>query len=513
MIVTPSEMRVLEQAAITQEGVPSLRLMENAGMAVVKHYLDSLSKNANGLEKPVLILCGKGNNAGDGMVVARELHTRQVPVHTAFCMGRDFTGDAETEYQRLMASQAPTFDLAEPSSMRSDYSVVMDALLGTGANKSLPKKIDQLLHTVNALPARKIAIDIPTGIHPETGALISEYPFQADETLTFHRAKTGLYLSPGRFFCGEVIVLPIGIAESEKEGSRIIIDDRAIRAFFPKRIPWGHKGSFGKVGILGGSVWYRGAPVLSARAAFNAGCGLVYAFIPSFQDGERPVPFNPETIVRLIPSEDGFISMRQIGQVTTEIKEMNVLLIGPGLGRQEETMALVRAIVDQVRLPIVIDADGLYAFRGATDLLTSRKGSGPLILTPHMGEFATLLNQPVKEVETDALSKAESFARKNHCTLVLKGATTLIVSPDGTVYFNLTGNSGLAVGGSGDILAGLISGFLPAVLEAPERAAALGVYAMGKAAERYAIKRWEGSLTPSSVLKILPFVLKEFEPK
>ncbi|MDD8042046.1 MAG: NAD(P)H-hydrate epimerase, partial [Thermotogota bacterium] len=118
MIVTPSEMRVLEQAAITQEGVPSLRLMENAGMAVVKHYLDSLSKNANGLEKPVLILCGKGNNAGDGMVVARELHTRQVPVHTAFCMGRDFTGDAETEYQRLMASQAPTFDLAEPSSMR-----------------------------------------------------------------------------------------------------------------------------------------------------------------------------------------------------------------------------------------------------------------------------------------------------------------------------------------------------------------------------------------------------------
>jgi len=513
MIVTPSEMRALEQAALSQEGIPSLTLMENAGIAIATHYLDSLSKNAHGLEKPVLILCGKGNNAGDGMVVARELHLRQVPVLTVFCMGRNFSGDAETDYQRLMASEAPTLDAADSSWLEREYDAVMDALLGTGADKPLPQDIDRLLRAVNATPARKIAIDIPTGIHPETGALLTEHPFHADVTLTLHCAKTGLYLPPGRFFCGKVIALPIGISMSKKHVPRMVVDDRIVGTIFPKRIPWGHKRTFGKVGIFGGSAQYRGAPVLSAKAAFTAGCGLVYAFIPSFQDGERPIPLNPETIIRLIPSENGCLSIRQIDRLIAGTKEMDILLIGPGLGRQEETMALVRAVVDQASLPMVIDADALYAFRGATDRLKNRQGGETLVLTPHMGEFATLLNQPVKEVEADALSKAESFARKNHCTLALKGATTLIATADGTVYFNMTGNSGLAVGGSGDVLAGLIAGFLPAVLSAPERAAVLAAYAMGKAAERYAMDHWEGSLTPSAVLKLLPTVLKELEPK
>ena len=512
MIVTPSQMRTFEQNAIAREGIASLSLMENAGLAVAHHVLE-LARKAPGLStKPVLILCGKGNNAGDGMVVARELHRRQWPTHTVFCLGRSFTGDAKTEYDRLMASEAPTFDATDSAWLRCDYGMVLDAIFGTGANKPLPEEICRLLLRVNALPGLKVALDVPTGIHPETGSLLAQHPFEADETLTFHCAKTGLYLSPGRFFSGKVTVLPIGIAHSEEGVSRTLADEELIRRIFPKRVAWGHKGTFGKVGVLGGSIRYRGAPVLSAKAAFMAGCGLVHAFVPAFQAEERPVAYNAETIVHLIPSENGHLSIRQLDRLFSEVNEMDILLIGPGLGRMNETMELVRAVIDRVRLPMVIDADGLYAFGSEDGRTRLREAEKPLVLTPHLGEFAMLLGLPLREVEADALSLAENFAREHRCTLVLKGATTLVAAPEGTVYFNLTGNSGLAVGGSGDVLAGLIAGFLPAFSDSPEHAAVLAAYAMGRAAEAYARNHWEGSLTPTAVLERLPRVLKESEP-
>jgi len=243
-----------------------------------------------------------------------------------------------------------------------------------------------------------------------------------------------------------------------------------------------------------------------------AGCGLVHAFVPAFQAEERPVAYNAETIVHLIPSENGHLSIRQLDRLFSEVNEMDILLIGPGLGRMNETMELVRAVIDRVRLPMVIDADGLYAFGSEDGRTRLREAEKPLVLTPHLGEFAMLLGLPLREVEADALSLAENFAREHRCTLVLKGATTIVAAPKGTVYFNLTGNSGLAVGGSGDVLAGLIAGFLPAFSDSPEHAAVLAAYAMGRAAEAYARNHWEGSLTPTAVLERLPRVLKESEP-
>jgi NAD(P)H-hydrate epimerase len=524
MIVTPEEMRELENKVIQEDGVSSISLMENAGKACADFFIKEVAgklttpflsaTGKNGVpEERILVLCGKGNNAGDGMVIARELHRYGIFVHTVLCMDHPFTKDTETEYQRLVDTKATLFSLQDTEWKEETYTAVFDALLGTGAGKPLSPELLTLIAQINKRPGIKIAVDVPTGIHPGNGSFLSENAFRADITLTFEYAKTGLWLSPGRFFSGRIHVLPIGVSENQKiplHRERSAISEPVVKTCVPIRIPWGHKGMFGKVGVLGGSAFYRGAPVLSSKAALAAGCGLVFCFYPSLKQGESGYHFDPEIIGRQLPSENGCHSIRYIDFVLQEMQQLDTLLIGPGLGRNIETLELVRKLLPLLKIPVVLDADGLYAFRGHPELLKNRANI-PLILTPHAMEFAQLLNRPLDVISDNWVAEAEAFAEKVRGILVLKGATTLIALPEKKSYFNVTGNSGLSVGGSGDVLAGLIAGFLPSTIHCPENAAIIASYILGKTAEYYAEEKWEGSFTPSKAIEIIPEVVKRIE--
>ncbi len=505
-VLQSSEMKEMDRKTIEELGIPSRVLMERAGVSVVLSMQQELQDLT---DLSFVVVVGKGNNGGDGLVVARTLLDFS-PNVTAILLTRDLKGNPLENLkvfeklggETLVLEEDIDFTAFESILMSTD--VIVDALLGIGLKGEVKNPISHIIDVINSSPAYKVCIDISSGIDSDTGKVMGKAT-KCDLTVTFAVPKIGHVLYPGREYTGKLKVASIGIPkillETEEKG-RVILGEQYISSILPIRVADSNKGTFGKVGIVAGSKLYTGAPVLTALGAMRSGCGLTFLLVPENFNTVATSNF-PEIISIPIKSCDGFFCKDSIAELLNYLDNVDVVAIGPGLSRKDAVSKVVNEIV-KLEKPMVIDADGINNL----DLSVLKERSSDTVLTPHPGELARLLGKNVEEVKYN-YKLAEEFAKKHGCVLVLKSATTIITDGE-TTYFNLTGNNALAKGGSGDVLTGMIASFMAQGL-LPLDAAAAGVYIHGLTANLY--RGDPASMLPSEIANLLPQALQKLRKK
>ena len=509
-IVTSAEMRQIDRLAIETFGIPGIVLMENAGRdtAALIHQLFEGDK-----DHPIAVFCGKGNNGGDGFVIARHLFNHGYDVHVYLtCNPEHLQGDAKINYGIIHAMQLPVeilqssgdFDLIHP------FDMAVDALLGTGIRGEVTGFIADLIHWINMQEAVRVAVDVPSGLDADTG-FPAGVCIEADVTATMAEYKRGLLLPPGSEYAGDVHVMDISAPFEAGESLDIqtyLLEDEDIHERLPERPATAHKGDFGKVFVLAGSTGLTGAAALCSKACLASGAGLVVLGTPDKVNTILEEKLTEVMTKPLASTEQGTLSASAKAEIESMLQWADTLAIGPGLGSHPETNQLIREVVQSTALPCVLDADGINAFKGAADSLA--KHPSDLILTPHIGELARLTGRSIEVIEADRIETAREWARTLNAVLVLKGAPTIIAGPDGLVLISNKGNSGMATAGAGDVLTGLIAGLLGQKLT-PIQAAAVGVYIHGKAGELATEDLGERCLIAGSLIDFLPKVFKELE--
>ncbi len=512
-ILTAAQMQSVDRITTERYGVPSLTLMENAGRSVVK-FLHERFSPLEGQE--IVILCGRGNNGGDGMVVARMLLELGIEPRVLLLGNPEhLSHDAEVNYKRLAQTSLPTtvLDSASWQAIKAklgNASLVIDAILGTGLSKPLG---GFLLEVVSDIPivfpkARVVAVDLPTGIAADNGELIGEC-LRADASVTFTAPKFAHVFPPACERVGEWVVRPIGTPSEALEEN----PDLFVNILQPEDLEWlvqprkleAHKGNFGHVLVLGGSVGKTGAAAMAAKASLRAGVGLA-----TVATARSAVPIiaslSMEIMTEPLPETDsGTVALRALreGLLDTLVQGKTVLAVGPGLGRDPETAELVREVLDRYDMPIVLDADGLNAFAGY--LGTLRAGARIRVLTPHPGEMGRLEGRSTSEVVAHRMDLARQFAQDHGVHLVLKGFRTLTASPEGQVWVNPTGNPGMATGGAGDVLTGITAALLAQHPDrSPTEVTAAAVYLHGLAGDMAARELGEASMIAGDILEALP---------
>jgi hydroxyethylthiazole kinase-like uncharacterized protein yjeF len=468
-----------------------------------------------GSSSRVTVLVGPGGNGGDGLVVSRLLAEAGVEVRTFVLQEGDRLSRAAGvmlerlhdagEREILVASGA--YDEVESAVVWADW--VIDGLFGSGTTRPLAGRHRDVVQRLNRSGARVISLDLPSGVSSDQGGILGD-AVRATVTLAMAFLKPAHLLFPASSLCGNVAVVSVDYPNEVLSGIRPrarVVEQAGVGHRLPGRRHDGHKGAFGRVLVVAGSVGMAGAAILCCRAALRAGAGLVTIAAPASLDVilEKTLP---EAITIRLPDQDGHLASIDDARFAESLERADVLAIGPGLSRAPVTSAAVRELVSRSTGPILLDADGIAAFKDS--VVELRSANAPVLMTPHPGEFGELVGRSPEEVDADRIDAAGGFAREFGLTLLLKGRPTAIGLPDGTVYLNPTGNTGLATGGSGDVLTGLIAGFVAggATLE---DAAILGAYVHGWAAEIYARNRAERSLTPSDLIELLPTVLREVE--
>lgn len=502
------QMREMDRRAINEMGVPGLVLMENAGLAVVKTIREKIPEIRG---SRVNVFAGKGNNGGDGFVVARHLMNAGVDV-TVFLVAEkaEVKGDAKVNLDAFIAMGGRVKEFLIERHIKNfklkftHTTVVVDALLGTGATSAPKGFYGKVIEVMNGMGRLKVAVDIPSGVLSDSG-IAPGVCFKADVTVTFGAPKVGMLIHPARSFVGELIVADISIPAKVLNESPCVAqvpETRDIRAMLPKRPADAHKGIFGHLLLACGSTGMGGAGALAALSALRAGTGLVTLSAPSgvataYETGAM------EAIGLPLPqTQSGGIAEEAFDKFMSAVEGKSAVLIGPGLGQDPSTGRFVRKVVAQIEKPLVLDADGLNLIKDDAGVLKNRKA--PTIITPHPGEMARLVKKTAMQVQSDRLGEALALAKQTGAVVVLKGAGTIIALPDGRAFINPTGNSGLASGGTGDALAGLIGGLL-AQGATPENAAIAGVYIHGLTADIYAGKHGDPrSLIASDILGLLP---------
>lgn len=468
------------------------------------------SKNTDPTPR-VGVLCGPGNNGGDGIAAARLLLGMGFRVR-AFLVGdrEKMTPDARAMEERLAAAGGALepfrWEDKRQALWLSTCDCMVDALFGVGLARPVAGDFLTAVRLMNGRACPVVACDVPSGVNGDTGEILGE-AVRAAVTVTFTCAKPGLYLGEGGPRAGEVRVADIGVpydlvhAQIRRQGVRIQTMDQN-SCSLPRRPRTAHKGEFGKLFLLAGSVGYTGAPILAAGAAVRAGAGLVFLGVPREIYPIAAVKCN-EAMPFPLPEE--------YGKILERAKSCDAALIGPGLGRAPETERLVLSLLADLDLPVVLDADGINALAGHIDILDKR--SALTVLTPHDGEFQRLTGRALPI--GDRLSAARDFARAHRCVLVLKGHNTVTAAPDGHAWINTTGNPGMAKGGSGDVLAGMLAALLAQKHLGMEPAArvALGVCCHGLAGDRCARTLGEYAMTPTDMVDALPQVLRELEAR
>jgi len=510
-LATAAQMRELDRAAIQDRGVPSLELMERAARAVARTALE-LAERVSGGEaeghRRAAVFCGVGNNGGDGLAAARLLREAGMEVR-AFLVGdrARMTPDCREMVRRLAEAGDPPEDFVPGDTAQEDWaagcSVAVDALFGIGLSRPAEGDHAAAITLLNAAGVPVAAVDIPSGVETDSGRILGT-AVQAAATVTFTLGKPGLFVGKGAICAGEVTVADIGIPQDLIDGLTCPV--RTVERgdiSLPRRARDAHKGNFGRAYILAGSVGYTGAPVLAARGAVRTGAGLVFLGTPA---PAWPVVAGKLDIAMPHPlsaGKEGMLSVEAVEQVLERLKDCGVCLIGPGLGRSSGVAAVIRHILAETHLPVVLDADGINALEGHIDILDSRKGL-VTVLTPHDGEFARLGGDLSGG---DRLRAAGAFAVEHGCCLVLKGHRTITAFPDGTAYVNTTGNPGMAKGGSGDVLAGMILSLLGQGLP-PRQAVPAAVWLHGAAGDLAAAELGEYAMTAGDLAEHLPEVLK-----
>ena len=521
-VLTASQMREVDRITIEELGVPGMVLMENAGSSVVRVLEEKFPPLA---QERITILCGKGNNGGDGFVVARHLKMKGHSPHVIlFADPGILKGDARSNYDILLKNRitpAMARNADEWARLRAELSgatLLIDAILGTGLSGPVEGFLLEVINDINGsfpqIPL--VAVDIPSGLGSDAGALLGE-SLRARCTVTFTAPKWSQVLAPSCERVGELHVMPIGTPPSIIAGIPDaylnLLSEDDLEPFVRPRDAESHKGDYGHVLVVGGSRGKSGAAALSALGALNAGAGLV-TVATAFSILSIVAGFAPTIMTEPLPETDtGSISLAAFdyGRFAAVVAEKSVMAIGPGISTNPSTVEFVRrALKDFPKLPIVIDADGLNAFAGAADLLADPlKGTGrKLVLTPHPGEMARLSGISKQQVQANRVETARNFAMKHQVCLVLKGNRTLIAEPGGQVYVNPTGNPGMATAGTGDVLTGMIAGLLAQHPNAPvEKVVSAAVFWHGAAGDAAAEIRGELSLTATDLLQALPRAL------
>ncbi|RPJ49227.1 MAG: NAD(P)H-hydrate dehydratase [Candidatus Latescibacterota bacterium] len=512
-LLTPDEMRRADRYAIDELGIPGLDLMERAGTEVARAI--EARFGASGLR--VVVLCGKGNNGGDGFVAARRLASRGARVDAVlFATAAELTGDAAANRER--AAAAPGVSLREAPDSSGDAGVaeriasadvVVDALLGTGFAGAPRGRLADAIALSRAARGAIAAIDAPSGVNCLSGAVDGE-AVRADLTVTLAAPKVGLYLHPGRAFAGEIVVVPIGMPEEALEragGKAFLFDEEDARALVKPRRRDAHKGDFGRILVVGGSPNYTGAPVLAGLAALRAGGGLVTLGVPASLQ-----PLYAARVLELmtfpLPDRDGVHSGEGASLLLDRKDRFDVLAAGPGFARGGEQEEFLRRLLARWEGPLVVDADGLHALARKEDRIASTKAS--LVLTPHLGELEALTGRARAEILADRVGFVRETSATLCAVLLLKGNPTLVADPSGAVTLNTTGNPGMATAGSGDVLTGCIAALLGRGL-VPAEAARLGVWLHGKAGDLAADANGEAGLIAGDIILHLPAAILPLE--
>lgn len=540
LLARAEQMKRMDEQAIAGRGISSTLLMERAARGIEeavcslvqpdgsvppgtepRYVPDTVGcvicgeetveyRRAGGPHRPkAAIFSGPGNNGGDGVAVAGLLVKRGWEVR-AFLVGSraKMTPDSREMERRLaeLGGQLEQFrpDDRQQRAWAMSADVIVDAVFGIGLNSAIRGDAVAAIDLMNTSPAPVVAADIPSGIEADTGRVLGS-AVRAAVTVTFSLAKPGLFVGKGVLYAGRVRVHDIGIPRDILEGEDIptlAVTRGWVRSWLPPRPADGHKGTFGKDYILAGSVGYTGAPVLASRAACRTGAGLVFLDVPGEIYPIVAVKCD-EVMPRPLPSAEGRLSRQALEPVLERLSGCDAALVGPGLGRGGAAEELVRAVLERAECPVVLDADGLNAAAAHIDMLDGRRA--PLILTPHDGEFARLGGDLSEE---DRLGAARAFARAHGCVVVLKGHRTITAHPDGRAAVNTTGNSGMAKGGSGDVLSGVILALLGRGMD-PFQAAAAGVYLHGLAGDLCAGKLGEWGMLPTDLIEALPAALRQ----
>jgi len=504
-VTTAAEMREIDRATTDRFGVPSLTLMENAGSAVAQFILHNYS-TAN----RVVVICGRGNNGGDGFVVARKLHRAGRVVEVLLLAPRiELRGDALAMFERLPLRPIEvtgSVELkAESSRSLANCDLMVDAILGTGLKPPVTGLYAEAIALMNRSDKPVIAVDIPSGadsdaMAPQNGSGM----VHCDAIVTFTSPRPAHVF--GELTNGPIVVAPIGSppAAIVSALNLEVTTPRDFAGLLAPRKRDSNKGMYGHVLIAGGSLGKSGAAAMAGMAALRAGAGLSTVATP-LRVLSSVTSFAPELMTEPLqetPSGSIAVAAAESERFINLMKPMTVVAIGPGIGRHPETVQFVHEAVHQAKVPLVLDADGLNAFEHQTHLLDGRKR--PLILTPHPGEMARLTDLSIKAVQADRINVARNFARDHHLVLVLKGDRTVVALPDGSAWINPTGNPGMATGGTGDILTGMTAGIVAQMPHDYARAAIAAVYLHGLAGDVAEERMGEHSLTATDLLDGLP---------
>lgn len=486
--VNAAQMKYLDDNTMEHHRIGQMVLMERAALAVVEEMRSfDLTR--------VLVICGSGNNGGDGIAIARILHLKGVPVDLFFVGNPEKKSTGCTD-QWAIADSYGTRWINNPN--YSEYTTIVDALFGVGLSRPVVDNYAEVIHSVNVSGVPVVAVDIPSGICADTGNVLG-CAIKADLTVTFAFEKVGQLLPMGKQHCGRLILKDIGIYQSrkdmvEKQSTSYHIIEASDLKRIPVRSEYGNKGTFGKVLLIAGSKEMPGASVLCGQAVLRTGSGMLKIVAP-VENRQIIASTLPEAMIAGYTTED-----EAVVQIKKGLSWADVVVVGPGIGTGTNAAAMVQYVMEYCRLPLVLDADGLNIISQNMDWL--KKKLCPCILTPHMGELARLLGQSVSKVKEDFFEKVQSFANEYEIQCICKDSVTCTVMPNGSIFINQTGNCGMATAGSGDVLTGIIGGLL-SVGTLIQDAGVLGVYIHGMAGDLAKEKYGSAHMVAGDLIKEL----------
>jgi hydroxyethylthiazole kinase-like uncharacterized protein yjeF len=510
-VASVSEMRKMDSTAVKEYGIDEVLLMENAGNAV----FFAIEKEIKAKYNKFLVIAGSGNNGGDGMVVARKLHSNNLQVKLLFFSEeKKLKGTTKKNFEILKKTGIPIKKRPSQKEIEKalkETDVVVDAMLGTGLSGEVKGIYKEAIELVNKSGKKVVSVDIPSGIDGDTGKIMGN-AVKSDITVTFGLPKIGNLNYPGYSHWKKLYVSHISFPPE-------LCEDKSIKTIinYPLQLQERgedtHKGSFGKCLFVSGAKKYLGAPYFSAMSFLKAGGGLSYLATPRSISSFIGKKGKELVLLPQKETKDGTISNDNLKDLIESSKEVDFAVVGPGLSLEEETQRLVLSLVVDLKKPLLIDGDGLTALKDNLDLIKKRKNL--TVLTPHPGEFIRLFGGKMKETKTNKVQITRKKAQEYGCFIVFKGANSLIGCPDGKVFINLTGNSGMATAGSGDVLTGIIAAMFKIVPGNTEKgifenAVRIGVLMHGLAGDLAAEKEGKNGITATDILNTIPEAIKKY---
>jgi NAD(P)H-hydrate epimerase len=509
-VLTVENVKKVEEIA-NESGISYLQLMENAGSYCARVIRKTFEKTE---KRNVLIVCGKGKNGGDGFVIARKLYENNYNVTVMMTMGLPSDDISSQMLSRVRGLKIPVvyYDNSETTDrLFDDAEIIVDCIFGIGFHGVPDTNIQSLFSKINSSSATVVSIDIPSGLEGDSGK-INEITVIADITIAILTLKPVHVLKPSLENCGKVVLAPIGIPDrcfEKVKASLFTVNTEEVKRFFTKRDSTSHKGTFGTVLVIGGSYEMPNAVYFASQGAVNCGAGLVKVAFPSVAYSAIAPKTYEQTLVSLESNKFGRISQNSLRRLERELKKCTCVLIGCGMGNDEDTKAVTEFVIKNSEVPVIIDADGINCLKDNINIIDRAKV--PVILTPHPKEMSRIADVTVEQIQENRGAVVKAFTKAHKCILVLKGASTLVGSSAyEDMYVNSSGNAGMATGGSGDVLSGIIASFISQGVDA-FRSAVAGVYIHGMAGDDVTEKYSMMGNTPSLILKELPTTLGKIE--